>query len=197
MKKLSFILVLVMISFTSYSQNFSLGPKLGLSSSKFSLKESGYIPGDAEFGYHVGIFARAGIAGFFVQPELLFTQTKGSFSVKSPSSSTSTQLNAHVNRLDVPVMMGMRMLRIFRIQAGPIASINLNSDLKDAIGDVANVDYKQATLGYQAGVGLDIGNLIVDAKYESSFGNIIENVAGFKTDQRLSQFILSVGFKIF
>jgi hypothetical protein len=197
MKKISFIFVLVMTVFTGYSQNFSFGPKVGMSSSKLDLKEKNYVPGDAQFGYHVGAFARIGGLGFFVQPEVLLTQTKGVYSFSSSSGSTPSQLQANFNRLDMPVMIGLRMLKLFRVQAGPIASFDINSELKNSLGVDQKVDFKKATYGYQAGVGLDIRNFIIDAKYENSFGNVIDKAAGFNSDQRLSQLILSVGFKLF
>lgn len=198
MKKLGFILVFMLMALAGFSQNFSIGPKFGVSSTTFDLKDGSYTTGDSEFGYHVGVFGRIGGAGFYLQPEVLFTQTKGTFSFTSADGAGGTsKLDANFNRLDVPVMLGVRFLRILRIQAGPVASFNINSDLKNAAGIAQSTDYKQATLGYQAGLGLDIGKLIIDAKYESSLGNIIENVGSFNTDQRLSQFILSVGFKIF
>jgi hypothetical protein len=43
MKKLGFTLALVMISFVGFSQNFSVGPKIGMSSSKLDLKEKNYV----------------------------------------------------------------------------------------------------------------------------------------------------------
>jgi hypothetical protein len=39
--------------------------------------------------------------------------------------------------------------------------------------------------------------LIIDAKYESSLGNISDNVGNFETDHRLNQWILSLGFRLF
>ena len=94
-------------------------------------------------------------------------------------------------------MVGLKMFNILRIQAGPIASINVNSEIKDAMDTVQDVDYKNATIGYQAGLGVDIGNLIIDAKYESSLDKATGNVGNFSTDQRMNQWILSVGFKLF
>jgi hypothetical protein len=94
-------------------------------------------------------------------------------------------------------MLGVKLFKFFRIQAGPIASIDINSDLKDANDTVQNADFNSATLGYQAGLGLDIGNLIIDAKYESSLSSLTGNIGGLETDQRINQFILSVGFKLF
>lgn len=197
MKKIKALIFLMMLASMGYAQNFAVGPKFGLSSSQFELKDSNYSTGNSEFGYHVGIFGRIGSAGFYVQPEVLFTQTKGTFSFVSATTSGTSKLDANFNRLDVPILLGIKMLRIFRLQAGPIASFNINSDLKNAAGIVQSVDYKQATMGYQAGLGLDIGNLIIDAKYESAIGNVIENIGNFNTDQRFSQWILSIGFKIF
>lgn len=197
MKKLLFTFALLMITLAGYSQNFSIGPKFGLSSTKIDLEDGDFSTGDGEIGYHVGIFTRFGAAGFYLQPELLYTQTSGTFSYSSPTAGSSSEFKAQFNRLDIPVMLGFRMFKLLRIQAGPIGSINIKSELKDAADVVQDVDYKQATIGYQAGLGFDIGNFILDAKYESSLGNVTENVGGFQTDQRVSQWILSVGFKLF
>ncbi|MFZ9187812.1 MAG: outer membrane beta-barrel protein, partial [Algoriphagus sp.] len=82
------------------------------------------------------------------------------------SSISSTQYEAKFNRLDVPLMAGFRMFKVIRIMAGPIASFNIDSSLKDAGTTVQNIDFKKATLGYQTGVGVDLGNLTFEGKYE-------------------------------
>lgn len=94
-------------------------------------------------------------------------------------------------------MLGFKLFKFLRLQAGPVASIDMDSDLRDANHTIQDVDYEKATLGYQAGIGLDIGNFILDAKYESSLSTITKNIGRFDTDQRINQFILSVGFKLF
>lgn len=81
--------------------------------------------------------------------------------------------------------------------AGPIASFNINSEIKDAIETVDDVEFKKSTLGYQAGLGVDIGNLSVDAKYEGGLSSVTDNIGTFETDNRINQWVLSVGFKIF
>lgn len=197
MKKLIITFALLMITLAGYSQNFAIGPKFGLSSTKIELKDGNFSTGDGELGYHIGVFTRFGIAGFYLQPELLYTQTNGTFSYNDPNSNNGSGFKANFNRLDIPVMLGIKMFKFFRIQAGPIASINIDSELKDAADVVQDIDYKQAKIGYQAGLGLDIGKFIVDAKYESSLGSVTQNVGGFQTDQRVSQWILSIGFKLF
>ncbi|MDR7132197.1 hypothetical protein J2X69_004564 [Algoriphagus sp. 4150] len=193
MKKIILSLALLVIALTGYSQGISIGPKVGLSQTKLNLKSDQFKNGDSKFGYHIGAFARIDLGGLYLQPEALFTQTQGQFSFGPDDK----QYDANFNRVDIPVMVGIKVLKLLRVQAGPIASINVNSKLKEAGQTVQDTDFRNATLGYQAGVGIDIGNLIIDAKYESALDKFTGNVAGFNTDQRTNQWILSVGFRLF
>ncbi|AMQ58023.1 outer membrane beta-barrel protein [Algoriphagus sanaruensis] len=192
MKKLIFsaFLIFGMVSL-AYSQNSGFGIKAGLSSTELDFKSNQFVPQGAQTGYHLGVYGRIGGAGFFVQPEVLFTQTSGKF------LSDQNQISAEFNRLDIPVMMGVRFFKIFRLQAGPIASLNIDSKLKDAGNTLGEAKFKEATLGYQAGLGLDLGNLSVDAKYEGGLSKWTDNISSFQTDNRINQWVLSVGFKIF
>ncbi len=197
MKKILFTIALLAIAFAGYSQNFSIGPKVGLSQTQLDLKNRDFDSSGGQVGYHLGAFARFGGTGFFVQPEVLFTQTSGRFTYNSPTPGGESRFDAKFNRLDIPIMAGFKFLNILRIQAGPIASIDINSELKDASNTVRDAEFRKSSIGYQAGLGLDIGNLVVDAKYESSLGKITDNVGNFSTDNRISQWILSVGFRLF
>jgi hypothetical protein len=94
-------------------------------------------------------------------------------------------------------MAGFRLLKIIRVMAGPIASFNIDSSLKEAGTTVQNIDFKKATLGYQTGVGVDLGNLTVEGKYEGGLSRFTENVGSYTADNRLNQWVLSVGFKLF
>jgi len=197
MKKLIFVLFFVFLAMEGFAQNSGFGIKAGLSSTEVDFKNKQIVPEGAQTGYHLGIYGRFGAAGFFVQPELLFTQTSGKFMINYPGQGGSEQFKANFNRLDIPVMVGFRMLKIVRLMAGPIASININSELKDASNTVSEAEFNNATFGYQAGVGLDIGNLSVDAKYEGGLSSVTENIQSLNTDNRINQWVLSVGFKIF
>lgn len=197
MKKLIFALFFVFLAMEGFAQNSGFGIKAGLSSTVVDFKNEQVVPDGAQTGYHLGIYGRFGAGGFFVQPELLFTQTSGKFTINYPGEGDSEQFQANFNRLDIPVMVGFRMLKIVRFMAGPIASININSDLNDAVNTVNDVKFNNATFGYQAGVGLDIGNLSIDGKYEGGLSSVTENIRNFSTDNRINQWVLSVGFKIF
>ncbi len=199
MKKLVLIVLVTLSSLSLYAQKNGVGIKAGLSSTQVDFKSEQFVPSDAQMGYHLGVFARFGGVGFFVQPEVLFTQTSGKFKLELPpvSSISSTQYEAKFNRLDVPLMAGFRMLKVIRIMAGPIASFNIDSSLKDAGTTVQNIDFKKATLGYQTGVGVDLGNLTFEGKYEGGLSRFTENVGSYTADNRLNQWVLSVGIKLF
>lgn len=197
MKKLLFTLVFLGFAISAFPQSFGIGPKVGISQTKLDLSKENFESGDAKFGYHVGVFGRLDLAGFFVQPEILFTQTKGTFSFNDMSSEQNGDYESNFNRLDIPVMVGFKLFNLLRLQAGPIASIDMNSELKEAGEVIKNTDFKKSTIGYQAGLGVDIGNLVIDAKYESSLNKMTGNVGDFNTDQRINQWILSMGFRIF
>jgi hypothetical protein len=181
-----------------FAQKNGLGIKGGLSSTQVNFEGGRLVPSDAQMGYHLGVFARFGGIGFFVQPEVLFTQTSGQFvEISSLSSIPPINYEAKFNRLDVPVMAGFRLLKIIRVMAGPIASFNIDSSLQEAGKTVQNIDFKNATLGYQTGVGVDLGNLSIEGKYEGGLSKFTENVGTYNADNRLNQWVLSVGFKLF
>ena len=198
MKKLTLIVLLTLSSLSLFAQKNGLGLKGGLSSTQVNFEGGQLVPSDAQMGYHLGVFARFGGVGFFLQPEVLFTQTTGQFlEISSLSSVPPINYEAKFNRLDVPLMAGFRILKIIRVMAGPIASFNIDSSLKEAGTTVQNIDFKKATLGYQTGVGVDLGNLTFEGKYEGGLSKFTENVGSYTADNRLNQWVLSVGFKLF
>jgi hypothetical protein len=178
-----------------YAQEFSIGPKIGVSQGNIQVNGSDFSAGNSKLGYHLGLFARLGGNSIYFQPEVLYTNTGGEF--QSSQGSTSVTYAATFSRVDVPVMFGFKIAEVFRIQAGPVMSFLLDSDL-DADGPgLTPPDYNSATLGYQAGIGVDVGNMILDLKYEGALGKQAESIAGFATDQRQNQLILSLGIRLF
>src|SRR5690606_36532708 len=197
-KKLFIAAVAFFASGAVNAQEFSLGPKIGLSQGNVEVNGNGFSKGDSKMGYHVGLFARLGGNALILQPEVLYTNTGGEF--KEVQGTNEVNYEASFNRLDVPVMVGLKLADFFRIQAGPVASFMLNSELKqDGVGFRSSTmpDYKKSTLGYQAGIGVDVGNMILDLKYEGPLGKVSENIAGLTTDQRQNQLILSLGIRLF
>jgi len=83
----------------------------------------------------------------------------------------------------------------FRVMAGPVYVANLSTseslsqNFTNAYNDFGH--YKNSTLGYQAGFGVDIGAITADLRYQGNFSDIDQSYG-----QRQNIWALSVGFKI-
>lgn len=151
--------------------------------------------GDAKIGFQGGAFARVGVAGFYLQPELLFSSTGGEIRVTDVSASLDETRELSFKKLDVPVLFGKKFAKVVRINAGPAFSylLKAESTVGGVTTDVKN-NYKDASVGYQAGVGVDLGPLVLDLKYEGSLSKLGDSVGGYNTDQRQSMWVFALGF---
>ncbi len=199
MKKLILTLALVVVTVGASAQ-ITLGPRIALTSTNLDLREevANVQSGDAEFGFQYGLFARikVPVIGLYVQPELLFSKAESSI------TSGAQNVDLSFNRVDVPIMIGGKIGPL-RINAGPSLSFltSAESDVAGLVTDIKD-NYSSTNVGFQAGIGVDILKFVIDLKYEGSlsekFGDAI-TVAGnsFATDERPSQIVLAVGFKLF
>lgn len=198
MKKTIITLALILVGFSASAQ-FTLGPRVALTSSNLNLKDAVATvqEGDAEFGYQFGLFARfkVPIIGLYAQPEVLFSSSDNTLNVNN------TDVDFSFNRIDVPVMLGGKVGPL-RINAGPSFSFltSAESDVGGVVTDVKD-NYNSTTVGFQAGVGLDLLKFVFDVKYEGSLSTFGESInvgnTSISTDQRVSQFVFAVGFKLF
>ncbi|HCM58896.1 MAG TPA: hypothetical protein DIS74_00650 [Bacteroidales bacterium] len=149
---------------------------------------------DAEWGFQGGVFMRAAIAGFYIQPELLLATATNSVSYEDiEAGGTPVVYNQKFNKLNIPVLLGLEVGPL-RINAGPAASVMI-SDPKEII---EGATYKRVTFGYQAGVGIDLlKRLTLDLRYEGNlnqFGDEIEIAdQTFTLDDRTGAILIHVG----
>ena len=208
MKKLILVLIASMFIFTmSNAQMFTYGIKggIGFSSLKFDditgISDGSdvydLITGDAVMGYHVGLQTRIKVAMLVIQPELYFNAGGGTVQQVVDGGSTEI-LNVNFSRIDIPVLIGVK-LGPARINVGPVGSFVLSetTDLTEIEPDF-ELFSSSMTWGFQAGLGLDISKLSIDARYEGSLSSLGESfsVGGtdFPMDARPAQWIISVGF---
>lgn len=213
MKKYFLIFIAIIMVHSVEAQFFQLGLKGGVSASKAQVDEHfsvnngriSYQNGDATLGWHLGVYSRIKIASFFIQPEVLFSSTGGEIEISEEGVDTPEIGEINWNKLDVPIMLGFYIGNSFRIFAGPTFSY-LISEETTGLGDLYNdveQNYNDATIGYQAGLGVDIARFMLELKYEGNLSTLGESVTipaineTFNTDLRNSQFIASIGFRIF
>jgi opacity protein-like surface antigen len=210
MKKLLVILLAAFITFPVFSQ-VKFGIKAGASTTNLKMEDLKTLTsGDtqytidainnARYGFHGGLFLRLGLAGVYIQPELLFSTKTDAYSVKEVDSPESVKtMKLQFTQLELPVMLGAKLGPV-RLNAGPAARLLINSP-KDLVDDPDFKSmYNKLTFGYQAGLGVDlIKRITIDLRYEGSlqkYQTRIENATGerFKLDDRPNAFLLSIGY---
>lgn len=194
MKKYFFTLLVAALSFSAKAQ-FNIGVKGGINFSHLSVN-NGSINSTALPGYQIGLWSRIG-KGFYVQPEVYLGSSGSNFDFQYNNQTVTESGKVRFTTLNVPVLLGQSFgfsKLNFRIMAGPMYSYvldnneNLSQNVQNAYRDFGN--YRNSTLGYQAGAGVDILKFSVDLRYE---GGLTEINPAY--GQRQNVWHLSLGYK--
>ncbi|WP_299290073.1 porin family protein [uncultured Mucilaginibacter sp.] len=194
MKKYFFTLLVAALSFSAKAQ-FNIGVKGGINFSHLSVN-NGSINSTALPGYQIGLWSRIG-KGFYVQPEVYLGSSGSNFDFQYNNQTVTESGKVRFTTLNVPVLLGQSFgfsKLNFRIMAGPMYSYilnnneNLSQNVRNAYQDFGN--YRNSTLGYQAGAGVDLLKFSVDLRYE---GGLTEINPAY--GQRQNVWHLSLGYK--
>ncbi len=204
MKKTFLVAVLALMGTAAMAQSGSgFGIKAGLSYNKngdliSSVSDGGsdIVEGaEGKAGYHIGFWGKLDFPKIYLRPELVFSKTKSSYDVEGAGSQ-----DYDVSKLDMPVLLGYKLIGPLHIFAGPAFQYTLNNDLGDLeVEDVEN-DF---TVGLNAGVGVNLGKLGLDVRYERGFseneaefiGENVTDISG-RVDSRPSQIIFALSLKL-
>lgn len=191
MKKYLLSLTLLLAGIVGAKAQATLGIKGGVNFSKINtdnLSESSVT------GYQVGAFARVG-SNWYLQPEVYLGSRGGKFESSGSGNTATASGKVTFTTLNVPLLIGKKLVSVgsinVRAMAGPVYSYNLSEDrdLSGAVNDLG--EYKNSTLGFQVGGGVDFGNITADLRYEGGLTKINERYG-----QRANLWALSIGFKI-
>ena len=157
-----------------------------------------------EVGFHFGILSEIKLPLFlYIRPELIYTHTESSYSVEDDKSKLK------MDKLELPILLGFRVLKIGRFFFGPNFSYIMNTKLTvpEAVGSISNVTYEDFIVSGQVGLGLNFGKIGTDIRWETGFSDseasfILENAIPDNPDVNValvdtshSQFILSFYYK--
>jgi hypothetical protein len=195
MKKLILVSAFLLLVINGAFAQFNLGIKGGLNYNTIKAEneefdESGVL------GYQLGLWARLG-KGIYLQPEA-YIGTKGSkLRFETGLGSATVEEEQKFTTLDVPLLLGAKVggekLNL-RFMAGPAFQFNLG-DSGASFSQATNpsyYEYRDFVTNLQAGAGVDLGNLSVDLRYETSLQDINQS-----NGQKQSLLHLSLGFKLF
>lgn len=197
MKKL-FLIGFAILSMGAMAQSVDFGLKAGMAYNtdrdKGVLKTIGETyetKGKGAVGFQAGAMIRAKFAGFYLQPEVLYTHFKNEYKEES--------IDVKKDRIDIPINVGKTFaLGLVQVQTGPVFSFNISDKANDGFGSADKKD--DMSLGWQVGTGLNFKKLNLDLRYEFGLGKtsseFIQGAAGtnFKTENRTNMLNFTVGY---
>ena len=146
---------------------------------------------DKNIGFHAGVYGKVDLGRVYVRPELYYSKTKSDYDDDS----------FEMSKIDLPVLLGIKIIGPLHLFAGPSFQYILNTEYDGiTIDDVEN-DF---SVGAHLGAGVNFGKLGVDVRYERGFGDnearfINTNVTTLpesRIDTRPEQLILSLSYKL-
>lgn len=202
MKNLFLLLVIAFVG-NMYAQNLQFGIQGGVNYN-FSgdLKELNvletsvddiYHSAKSVTGYHGGVWAKLNLSEFFIKSELLYSKIENEFSGISTYTLTT-------KKIDIPVVLGMKILGPLYVFAGPDFQYILAEDFSVANTEVTYDDF---TTGLHIGVGIEFDRLALDLRWEKglteSDASIINSEfvnENFTLDNRPNQLVLSLHYTL-
>ncbi|TXG34831.1 outer membrane beta-barrel protein [Seonamhaeicola maritimus] len=141
---------------------------------------------DRNVGYHFGLFSKFGNQLYF-KPEVVYTSTKSDYDNNT----------FKMQKLDIPLLVGIKVLGPLSVYGGPAFQFILDSEFDNI--SINNIE-KDLTFGLNFGIGLNMKKIGLDLRYERGLNN---NEASFlnnngintsRIDTRPNQLILSLSF---
>lgn len=174
--------------------NYTQNGDLGIDISDVFLALPDIKESNGKIGFHVGVFGKLDLVKFYIRPELVYTQTKSDYDLNDSS------IDYDISKLDLPVLFGFKVIGPLHVFAGPAFQYILDNDLEDLnVEDVEN-DF---SVGLNVGVGVNLGGIGLDVRYERGFseneanfiGDNIADISG-RVDSRPSQLIFALSVKL-
>ena len=186
------VITLVLLAFVGFSmtaQNkssfgFKGGLNYGANGDYFDSVNLNRNNPDQNIGYHVGVFGKIGNK-IYLRPELVYTATKSDYN--------NDEFN--VKKIDLPILVGLRVIGPVSVFAGPSMQYILDTDFRGI--DIDNVR-DEFSVGLNFGIGINFNKIGIDLRYERGFDNneasfIEDNIITIsRIDTRPEQLILSL-----
>jgi len=202
MRKILFIL-LVTLSVSVNAQKSEFGIQAGInynfSGNLTEISEIGEAADDlihgaeSKTGFHAGVYYKLNYSDLFLKGELLYTQFENSFDM-TPVYTMTTK------KIDVPIVVGMKVFGPVYIFAGPDFQYILDEDFSLSNTEVTYDDF---TVGLHLGVGLEFKRISFDLRWDKGLSgseselvnsNFINENATL--DNRPNQLVFSINYAL-
>ena len=195
MRRALLTVAFAVFSIAAFAQNDSgFGIKGGLNynanGNYFESAEDAANNPDRNIGYHIGVFGKLGDKVYF-RPEVIYTKTKSDYNGDK----------FDMSKLDLPLLVGVKVIGPLHAFAGPAFQYILNSEFDGISIDTIENDF---TVGLHIGAGVNLGKVGIDLRYERGFSENearfintnITTVGDSRIDTRPDQLILGLSVKL-
>ena len=186
---------LALLSTTLLQAQFEFGVKGGLNYD--SLGDVDYtdisatdLSAGSKTGYHIGAYGKIDLLLFYLRPEIQFTKINSGFSDK----------NIGLSKIEVPILLGYKILGPLSVFAGPSFQYILNEDVE---GTTLTDIEENFTVGLQIGTRISFGRFGLGVRYERGFTDNDVRILGVngvdvegRIDARPNQFIVSASYEL-
>ena len=215
MKKLLLSLALVLCFTAARAGGFgiSLGPKIGYQPATLSLKKID-MENSFKNSWTAGVFVRANIGAFVIQPELMYFKSEKVFNLEGASiTNFNPKVTLSQQNLSLPIYLGYMFdgnLLKARLYAGPVAYFLVGqkqSDNSEGVFNTNEIETEKVTWGAAINAGIDVWRLTLDISYSFGlsnlfgqddvawrFGNNSGTIHLDKTKQNM--FMVTLGFRL-
>ena len=205
MKKLVFTVLTLTLINVSFAQKIDFGAKAGFNYN-FGGKLSEVIHQTGnnfenittgakdKAGFHVGMWTKFRVLGFYIRPEIVYTELNNTYDRNSVNNRNDADLKT--KKIDIPLLIGTKVIGPLHIFAGPSFQYIIDSDFK--INNVDNLKTNDFSVGLQLGAGLQLGKIGLDVRWEKGFSNKLGGRfvdTNFNVDNRPNQIIFGLSFR--
>ncbi|WP_194973563.1 porin family protein [Aquiflexum lacus] len=199
-----------------HAQSDNPGPRVGikggLNFSQFFVDQPTVDDENMKVGLHFGIFTKIALTDFLaIQPELLYTSlgskvSYGGSDVESLLGIREGEVRFNLNYIQLPLGLAFN-LGPLKINAGPYVSYLLSANVKNLQSsdlstsdpiELDKDDFNSLDYGVFAGLGFDIGNVTIGARYNHGLREVgSSGLGGTLTNNSrngVAQIFLGFGF---
>jgi hypothetical protein len=201
---------------STLAQSNNPGPKFGikggLNFSQLYVDQPNVEDENMKMGIHFGVFGKIPVNSFVaVQPEVLYTNmgskiSYGGSDFENLFGIEPGEMRFNLNYIQVPIALAVN-LGPLNVHAGPYLSYLLSANVNDwnssdmsptEVRELDTEDFNRIDYGVVVGVGFDIGNVNVGARYNHGLRQVgQEGLAGTLTNDSknsVGQIYLGFGF---
>lgn len=163
-------LIFTLVASIAVTSAFAVGPKVGIDWGiiggvnivDFSTSDS-HSSIKNKLGWQLGVTTSVNLLFFAIQPEIFYVRQ--GLVLKDANGNNH---NIRSNSVEVPVLFSLRLLSPLRLNIGPVFNVMNDNKIKSG-GDLLAVGRLKPSVSYVVGVGLGLGNLLIDVRYNGQF----------------------------